>query len=146
MLVKYPHNTSATLPGFDTTYLLPLCHALLSLTCCTLSMDSLNGFLQLGLIQLKNCFIESKVNGLLFLSKVIFSDKHCDTGILSCEGVSGKSGNLSFHSHRCSLTRPGNPVTKISIKSERFRNCSIIFGRAEGDCRKHNDTMQFEEE
>lgn len=55
--------------------------------------------------------------------------------MLSCEGMSGKSGNLSFHSYRCSLTRL---ITQKSASNLNV-NCSITFGRVKGDCRKRSD-------
>ncbi len=38
-----------------------------------------------------------------FLFGIHFSDEHCDIGMLSCEGMLGKSGILSLRSPRCSL-------------------------------------------
>ncbi len=68
--MKYLHNTSATLPGFDTTCLYVM--ALLSLTCCTLSIYSLSRLIKLGLIHFNYYMMGSEVNGFLSLFKLIF--------------------------------------------------------------------------
>lgn len=92
--MKYLHNTSAKLPGFDTTCLYVM--ALLCLTCCTLSINSLNRLIKLGLIDFKNCMMGTQVNGFLSQLEFIFPMK---TVTLACLAARECQANLEFCLH-----------------------------------------------
>lgn len=119
MLVKYLHNTSATLPGFDTTCLYVM--ALLSLTCCTLSIDSLNRLIKLGLIHFKYYMMGNDVNGFLSLSEFIFP---MNTMTPACLAARECQANLEF----CLYVLPDAPQAWYPGKSEHFGIALPVLG------------------